>query len=192
MPFSTWNWPNHLSTPCSEIITSSEMSRPVRSTAETLAIFKDPLSLVSGMQLPLEADAIARHAEADDEEERAGEDEPLGREAVPIGVAGGDLDNAEQLEQADDDHQRRIHELADEAVDQTGDADLERLRQDDEGGHQPEVEAERHRPFILAFGDRLQPAAHHLGHVGGTEHGEADHGANQLVDTDPLRQEQRQ
>ena len=111
-------------------------------------------------------------------------------EPVRIGLQQARL--AEDVEQADDDDQRGVLEEADEGVDDAGDRDLERLRQDDEPHRLPVAEAHRLAGLVLPIGDRLQPAADHLGHVGGREHRDDDHHPDQLIQRDLGRQEERQ
>ncbi len=111
---------------------------------------------------------------------------------MPVRVGERRLDDAEQIEQADDQDQRRVLEQADEGVDDAGDHDLERLRQDDQAHRLPIAEAERLGGFELALRNRLQAAAHDLRHVGRRKQRDADQRAQQLVEVDPVRQEQRQ
>ena len=112
--------------------------------------------------------------------------------AAQFGVGEAELDDAEQVEDADDQHQARVLEQADEAVDDARDDDAERLRQDDEPHHLPIAEADRLRRLVLAARDRLQAAADDLRHVGGGEERDADQRPEQLVEGHARRQEDRQ
>ena len=89
-------------------------------------------------------------------------------------------------------HKRRVLEEADERVDDARNDDPQRLRQDDENHHLPVVQAERHRSLVLPLRHGLQPAAHHLGHIGGGEEGNAHQGPREPVDGHVARQEERQ
>ena len=152
------------------------------------------LSLVAGVEPALHEDRIARHAEAEQPEHEAGKDEAGHRRLRrrPVGVGEALPDDAEQVEDADDADQARVLEQADEGVDDARDDELQRLRQDDQPHLLPVAEAERIGALVLALGDRLQAAAHHLGHVGRGEQRHADQRAQQLVEVDARRQEQRQ
>ena len=140
-----------------------------------------PPSACAGVQAPLDEQRIARHAEAEHEVDHAGKrkagEQRHRRRPVRIGEGGAQL--AEQIEDRHDQHQRRVLEQADEGIDDAGNDELQRLRQDDEPHHPPVAEAERHGAFVLAARDRLQPAAHHLRHVGRREQRHADQRAQQ-------------
>ena len=82
--------------------------------------------------------------------------------------------------------------VADESVDQRRDHQRQRLRQHDQPGAPPIAEAQRIGRLDLALRDRLQPAAHDFGEIGGGEQDERDLRAQQLVDRHAGRQEQRQ
>ena len=72
-----------------------------------------------------------------------------------------------------------------------GMVDAQRLRQDDEEVRLPAAQADGLGGLDLPGRDGLQPAAHVLGHVGGREEGQAAHGPDDVVDAEPLGQEQR-
>ena len=72
----------------------------------------------------------------------------------------------QKIEKPDDRNQRRVLEQADETVDDSGNDDFQRLRQNDKAHHFPIGQAKRLRRLILALRDRLQAAAHHFRHVG--------------------------
>ena len=99
---------------------------------------------------------------------------------------------SEQIEKPDDRNQRGVLEQADETVDDSGNDDLQRLRQNDKAHHFPIGQAKRLRRLILALGNRLQAAAHHFRHVGRGKQRHADQGAHQLVEIDAFGQKQRQ
>ena len=81
----------------------------------------------------LEPLAVARHAETEHPEDAGRRTRSRSVEKPePVGVGVGGLDAAEQVEQADDQHQARVLEQRDERVDDARDHELERLRQDDE------------------------------------------------------------
>src|SRR3990172_5263597 len=77
---------------------------------------------------------VARQEEAERPEDEAGEHVAGhgggGREPFLIGVV--ELHDAQQVEQADDQHQAGVLEEADEGADDAGDHHLQGLRQDDE------------------------------------------------------------
>ena len=65
-----------------------------------------------------------------------------------------------------------------------GTTSAQRLRQHDLALRLPVAQAERLGRLDLALGQRLQPAAHHLGQVGRGEQRHADQHAQQHVDRD--------
>src|SRR5260221_7523226 len=86
--------------------------------------------------------AVGRHRIAEREIHEAREQVGLNAEAGPRRILQGDLDGAEQVEQADDQHQGGVLEEADEGVDQRRDREAQRLRQDHVRGLLPGPEAE--------------------------------------------------
>src|SRR6202040_3689612 len=68
----------------------------------------------------------------------------------------------------------------------------QRLRQDHESGALSKPEPQRIGGFDLAFGDRLQSAADHLGEISRSEQHKGRLSAQQLVDGHAGRQKQRQ
>ena len=155
---STWNAPYHLWTPTKSIA----RARRFRAALHRLRPFG---------KLPLDRSGIARHPVAGDEIEQPGEDVAgrHDRRPAPGRILEGVVHRCEKVGHADDRHQGRVHEQADEIVDDAGNDQRQRLRQDDERHHQRIVEAERHRAFVLAPPERLQAAAHLLRHIGGGE-----------------------
>ena len=136
---------------------------------------------------------VARHAEADHEEEQRRQQEGLVidlAEPVLVGLQQARL--AEDVEQADDDDQRGVLEQADEGVDDAGDRDLQRLRQDDQAHRLPVAQTHRLARLVLPLGNRLEAAADHLRHVGRREQRDDDHDPDELIERDLARQEDRQ
>src|SRR4029079_16540489 len=87
---STWRSPNHLLTPW---MSTCGIPNPVLSRA-----------------VSFEAPAVLRHAKADREVDGTGEEIDLDAEAHPPGVHDHGLGGAKQIEQSDDDHERRVLE----------------------------------------------------------------------------------
>src|SRR5262245_30427800 len=91
-----------------------------------------PLAPVAGRQPPLDHLRIARHAETEDPEDEAGKDVAghRGGWREPFGVGIVELHDAEQVEEADNEHKAGVLEQPDEGVDNAGDHELQGLRQD--------------------------------------------------------------
>ncbi|MPL95811.1 hypothetical protein SDC9_41983 [bioreactor metagenome] len=142
------------------------------------------------LQLALEIHRVARHAEVEDEEDGADEDEVL-----PVGALPGDVgadrigDGFQRLEQAHEGDERGVLEHADEGRDDPRDRDLQRLRQDHQPLRLPVIEAERIGRLVLAARQRREPAADHLGDIGGREQRDEDHHPQDDVEVGARRQE---
>src|SRR4029077_230571 len=95
------------------------------------------------VEAALEAAAIARHGKAAEEEHSGREDIALFGEAEPGRILQCLLDGAEQVDEADDGHERRVLEQVDDVVDDPGHDDAKGLRQGHEELHLPPAEAER-------------------------------------------------
>ena len=78
-----------------------------------------------------------------------------------------------------------------QVVDERRDHRDERLRHHHVALQLPVAQAERPRRLELAARQRLQPAAHRLGHVGGLEQDEPDRDAPERIDAPAGRQHQR-
>src|SRR5216683_1450622 len=190
MSLSTWNWPNHLLTPVS-VITEGALERSC-AVAAMVAFSSRRLAARSLVELDLEILAVARHRVAEAEIDEGGEQVDLAGETGPVGIDQRLVGGVEEVEDADDQHQRGVLEEADEGVDQRRDHHAQRLRQDDQRGLLHVVQAHRVGRLELALGQRLQAAADDLGDVGAGEQDDGDLGAQELVDGDAARQEQRQ
>src|SRR6516225_10981821 len=82
-----------------------------------------PSAPVAGRQTPLNHLRVARHAETEHPEDEAGE-HIAGhgrRRREPLGVGQIELNDAEHVEQPDDEHEARILEETNEAIDDAGD-----------------------------------------------------------------------
>src|SRR5688572_27641679 len=150
------------------------------------------ISSIIGASFAFKAPAVARHGGAERKVHQRDENVRFDAEPGPRRLVERDLDRRQQVEQADDQHQRSVLEEGDEGVDQRRHRDAQRLRQDDEVRAAPVRQRERLRRVVLAARDRLQAAADHLGEVGGGEQDDRDLRAQQLVDGDAGRPEQRQ
>src|SRR5690606_33439541 len=127
MSLSTWNWPNHLFTPCIWMTGSPERSGC--SGCRDVSFMVLLLRPVTGVELAFQMHGITRHAETEQPINQRGEYVALGRHAQPGRVARGALDAVEEVEQADDDHQAGVLEQCDEGVDDARNDHLQRLRQ---------------------------------------------------------------
>src|SRR3546814_5463744 len=105
-------------------------------------------------------------------------------------VCSSDL-RLQQIEDADDEDERRVLDLADRSIDQPGHADFQRLRQQDMAPRLPFGEAESVRGLGLPDGNRQQAAPDDLGHIGGSEEYERELDARQAVDREIRGHEQR-
>src|SRR5260370_24072931 len=188
MSLSTWNWPNHLLTPVS-VITDGALLRSCATLAAIVAFSWPPLAARSSVELDLEILAVARHREAEAEIDEGGEQVDLAREARPVGVDERLVGAVEEVEDADDQHQRGVLEEADEGVDQGRDHHPQGLRQDDQQGLLHVVQAHRVGRLELALGQRLQAAADDLGDIGAGEQDDGDLAAQELVDVHPPPQD---
>src|SRR5580704_13371880 len=185
MSLSTWNWPNHLLTPVS-VITDGALLRSCATLAAIGAFSWPPLAARSLVELDLEILAVARHRETEAEIDEGGEQVDLAGEAGPGGVDERLVGAVQEVEDADDQHQRRVLEEANEGVDQGRDHHAQRLRQDDQQGLLHVVEAHRVGGLELALGQRLQAAANDLGDVGAGVQDDGDLGARNLSMVTPL------
>src|SRR5688572_14875203 len=152
------------------------------------------LAFVAGRQALLQIHGITRYGETE-EKEYGGRAEIAGRRGYrgdPFLIGESGLNDAQQIEEADDRHKRRVLEKADEGIDDVGDDDTQRLRQNDQSHDLPIGQAQGVGRLVLAFRNGLKAAAHDLGHVSGGEQGDADQRPQQLVEIDAARQEKRQ
>src|SRR3954453_701329 len=92
-------------------------------------------------EAPLEPRRDAGHSEAADKEDHPREEIALAREAEPSLVAQCQVDDSEQVGDADDGDQRRVLEQVDHGVDDGGEHGAQRLWQDDEPLHLPVSQA---------------------------------------------------
>src|SRR5271165_4458212 len=129
---STWKSPNHLWSP---LISTA---KPSRSTCFSPAPSSDmaPLRLAPlGTRQPIfDAVGIARHEKTEHEIEHGGK-RVAGRarhRRRPFGIDAGDFDGFQQIKNPDEEHQGRVLEECDEAVDDVRDGDAQGLRQDNQ------------------------------------------------------------
>src|SRR5262245_10144371 len=89
-----------------------------------------PSTPVAGRQPPLNHLRVARHAETEDPEDETGKDVAGHRRGrrEPFGVGIVELHDAEQVEEADNEHKAGVLEQPDEGVDYAGDHQLQGLR----------------------------------------------------------------
>lgn len=106
--------------------------------------------------MSLEAGGHSRKAKADREEEQPGEEVGFRRIAVPFRVGDRELHDAEQVEHADHENERRIFQHLDEGADDIGQGSAQRLRQHDEPEAVPIAQPKRPRRFGLPGGDGAQ------------------------------------
>src|SRR3954470_22333086 len=179
--FRTWNCPYHLLTWSSRI-----MGPPF------VAIPRCSLVPVTGVEAPLERLREARHGKAEDPEAEAREDVGLDVVAEPFLADHDQPRHVQEVVEAHDEDERRVLEQRDEAVDDAGNDEPQRLGQDDQPHALPVAEPHGLGRLVLALGDGLEAAADHLGEVGAREDRDADERTGQLVDRPAGREEQRQ
>src|SRR5947209_10194131 len=154
MSRSTWNVPNHLLRPTISTATSFSVVRMAsanprvdasdrRSWPPSLMFSTRPL----GVQSPLHEQRIARHPEADEKIDHAGEHESgeQRHRSGPGRVGKGGTQLSEQVEDRDDQHQRGVLEQRDEGIDHSRYDEAQRLRQDDQSHHAPITRSEERR-----------------------------------------------
>src|SRR5690554_9564 len=150
---------------------------------------------MAGIETAFHEHGIARHGETERPEDNGGKQVTSGCRVggLPLqrGVIFG-FDGFEQVFHAHDVDQRGVLEERDEAVHDTGDHMLERLRKDDEVHPLPIAQAQRCSGLILATRNGLQASAHHFGQIRRGEQGDAHQGPQQFVHGHALRHEQRQ
>nr|GEY82994.1 hypothetical protein [Tanacetum cinerariifolium] len=138
----------------------------------------------------------AGHAETEDPEHQGRENITLGRHAEPLGVGGSLFDAVEQVEQADDDHQTGVLEQRDNGVDQTGDDQLQGLRQNHQPHAAPVTEAHRRSRFWQRTGDTHRgdhQGQHQAAPLTGCNQVHAEHTAvQQEVGHDRVDEQERQ
>src|SRR3712207_640270 len=195
---STCSAPNHLLTLSIRIAGGASVraaeatDSPGSRTKLSLMGFGPSSALAVAVQLRLQVLAVLRHGEAEHEVDGAHRQVDLHAEALPRRLDDGRLARRQQVEDADDEHQRGVLEEADEGVHQRRDHQAQRLGQDDEARLLPVGQAERVRRLVLALGQCLQPAAHHLREVGSGEEDDGDLRPQQLVDVHAFREEERE
>ena len=114
------------------------------------------------------------------------------RYGVKLNVADWlDLRLAEDLDDADERHERRVLLEADEVVEQRRDDAPDRLREDDEAQRLEMAEAERPGGGILARVDRLDSCPVDLGDVGRVDEGQRDDAPEERVVGDARQAERR-
>ena len=155
MSRSTWKSPYHLCTPIMSTATPVFERRGLELVCVRSAVpSTGPPQRLSPAASRASTNArIARHAVAEDQIEDRGEGIAggAGHRRRPFRIDARRLDGHQEIEDADDEHQRRVLEQADGGVDDVRDGDLQRLRQDDEPHHLPVAQAHRHRGLILAL-----------------------------------------
>src|ERR1043165_6190050 len=155
MSRSTWNSPNHLCTPASSTATSvldgAGFSAISPSSCSPCRL--SPLSLVTSGKPRLDHAGVARHAVAEDQIEDRGEGiaAGAGHRRRPGRIGPRRLEGLEEIEDADDEHQRGVLEQRDGGIDDVGDGDAQRLRQHDQPHGPPVAEPDRGGGFDLAF-----------------------------------------
>ena len=184
MPRSAWKSPNHFSTPSHVIIgspvppaTGGGVGRGRRARSRpgvrvSRSVIAPTPSRRSRRRLSPRHRVRARPVD------EADEGEGDGAQALAHGSRPGwatRLGHVQQLEEPDDGEQRRVLEQADELADHRRDHGAQRLGQHDRAqvvctGRRPEGLGR----LELALGDRLQPAPHDLGDVGGLEQRDHD------------------
>src|SRR5258708_6796803 len=142
MSRSTWKSPNHLLNLTISIATGLRVVRIsggsprggiVGVRLSSVMMPRQPAGSIRppGIESPLRVQRIARHAETEEEidhsgEREAGEKRHGGR---PVRVGEGGTHLPEQVEDRDDQHQRRVLEQGDERIDAARDHELEARRQ---------------------------------------------------------------
>src|SRR5437762_604895 len=119
MSFSTWNSPYHLWTACISMIDGAGAWTGMASAA--LLIAPLPLTAMAAIQGALEPLAVARHEKTETEIDRRDKDIGFAGEALPIRVGERGVRRIQQVEQADDQHERGVLERADKIVDERRD-----------------------------------------------------------------------
>src|SRR3546814_8488960 len=129
--------------------------------------------------------------ETEEEKDCPGKKIGFGEIGSPLRLDVGEAGRLQQIEDADDEDERRVLDLADRSIDQPGHADFQRLRQQDMAPRLPFGEAESVRGLGLPDGNRQQAAPDDLGHIGGSEEYERELDARQAVDRELRGHEQR-
>src|SRR5919112_5465671 len=168
---STCSAPNHLFTRSIRMaggasVRAAEATDAPGSSTRLSLMGGGSSALAVAVQLRLQGLAVLRHGEAEHEVDGAHRQVDLDAEPLPRRLDNGGLARRQQVEDADDEHQRGVLKEADEGVHQRRDHQAQRLRQDDEAGLLPVGEAERVRRLVLPLRQRLQATAHHFRQVG--------------------------
>src|SRR3954454_15720721 len=138
-----------------------------------------------------ETPAVAGHREAEGEIDQRDEDIDLDAERLPGRIDDRGLGGGQEIEDADDEDQAGILEECDERIHQRRNDVPDRLRQDDQAVLLPVRQAERVGGVVLPSGHGLQAAANNFREISAGEQDEGDLRAQQLVDVDAVRHEQR-
>src|SRR3954470_8676250 len=178
----TCSAPNHLLTLSSRMAGGASVRAVEAMCSRVWLMILIPSPPAVAVQLRLQALAVFRHGEAEDEVDGADGQVDLDAEALPGRLDDRRLARRQQVEDADDQDEAGVLEEADEGVDQRRDHQAQRLRQDDEAGLLPVVQAERVGRLVLPLRQRLQAATHHFRQVGAGEQDDGDLRPQQLVD----------
>src|SRR3989338_1053495 len=124
---STWKVPYHLFIAVIWIATSSRTCIFFCASAILASL------TVICLQLALQIHRVSGHAEAEEEEDRADENERLPVDALPRDVGAHDFGDAlQRIGQAHQRDKRGVLEQTDEGRHDAGDRDFQRLRHDDQ------------------------------------------------------------
>ena len=137
---------------------------------------------------------IAGHPVAEAEIENRGKDVSRNhdRRTGPDRILDRIVHRFEEVGHADDRNECRVHEQADEIVDDAGYHKRQGLGQYDETHHARIVQSQRQRGFVLSLAQRLKTASHFFRHIGGRKHDDARQWAQEAIWRPCCGQEQRQ
>ena len=136
--------------------------------------------------------AASRHGEAEHEVDEGYDQEHLQPEALPCGIDDCRLAGRDEVENADDQDERRALEDGNRHVHEGRERVPQRLWQDDQRLRLPVAEAERSRSFILTGVYALQAATDRFRDIGGREQDQGKLRPQKLVDLDAPREKKRE
>src|SRR5699024_7092809 len=134
---------------------------------------------------------VTGHAERKNPERKRHEQIGLATDVAPGGIDNRGLHRAQNIEQTDNQHQRRVLEQGDQRIDDPRDHHLEGLRQNDQPHFLPVAQAQRIRSLVLPARNGLQATAYDLGHISAVKEAQTDKRSKQFVDGYTGGQEQR-
>src|SRR5690606_37972023 len=171
--FRTWNWPYHLLT-FDRRMMGSDMGKD--SCDGRLSRRCKKLTVLALIQSAFQRLAVTRDRVAKDEVDDRNEQIRFRTEATPGSVGHSRFGRLRQVEDTDDDDQRRVFEQGDKNPHQRRNHNFQSLRQNDLAHLCPVVQADGVGALVLTLGNGLQTSTHGFCHIGRCEQNDGNLG----------------